>query len=270
MITILGSSGYIGSSLLNNFNKKSIPTFAPDRDKNLFNHDLGDVIYCIGMTADFRLKPFETVESHVSILNDLLKNGKFDSLTYLSSSRVYIGSSENVVDENSNIVISINDPDSLYNLTKLTGERICLSSGRNTKIIRLSNIYGDNYDSPNFIFELIKKIKENKFIELYTSLNSSKDYLSIDLAVKLITQIALGKTNGIFNLASGNNISNKEIIDMLNAHFDFKYNFNQKSKEVIYPQININKIKKEFNFKSEETKDNLLKLIKKSKNDTNR
>ena len=269
MITILGSSGYIGSSLLNRFNQKRISVFTPKRDDFYLNHDLGDVIYCIGMTADFRFKPFETVESHVIKLNNILQNGKFDSLTYLSSSRVYLNSSRNEVDENSDILVSINDPDSLYNLTKLTGERICLSSGRNTKIIRLSNIYGDNCDSPNFIFELIKKIKEKKFIELYTTPNSSKDYLSIDLAIEFIIKIALGKSNGIFNLASGNNISNIEILEMLNAHFDFEYILNQSCKEIVYPQININKIKKEFNFKSEDTKNNLLNLIKTSKNDTN-
>jgi len=36
-----------------------------------FRIDPGHVIYCIGLTADFRQKPFETIEAHVSKLAEV-------------------------------------------------------------------------------------------------------------------------------------------------------------------------------------------------------
>ena len=49
------------------------------------------MIYAIGVTADFRTRPFETMEAHVSVLCEILRDARLDSLTYLSSTRLYGG-----------------------------------------------------------------------------------------------------------------------------------------------------------------------------------
>ena len=134
MITVLGASGFIGSHLVQKLSEQKIHFYAPNRNTILKNKDLGDIIYCIGLTSDFRTKPSETVEAHVCFLNKVLKDFKFKTLTYLSSTRVYVNSKKKKVDENTLLNISINESEDLYNLTKLTGERLCLSSGRITKI----------------------------------------------------------------------------------------------------------------------------------------
>lgn len=270
MITVLGASGFIGSKLLYTISQRGLDFFVPKRNENLNGKDLGNIIYCIGLTADFRVKPFETIEAHVCYLSKILKEANFNSLTYLSSSRLYINSSENEVNEDSDIKISINDPDELYTLSKLTGERICLSSDRNTKIVRLSNVFGEDFYSNNFIFNLLNKIINNSKIELFTTLNSAKDYISIESVTSLLLDISMSDDSGIYNVANGENISNEDILLIISQFFNFEYFVNPNAKQIIHPLINIEKIKKKFNFKQENTKEKLFNLIKTYKNDTNR
>jgi nucleoside-diphosphate-sugar epimerase len=270
MITVLGSSGFIGSNLVKKLIKNKIEFEAPKREEKLNNKFRGDIIYCIGLTSDFRIRPFETVESHVCLISKLLKEVDFRSLTYLSSTRLYLNSQEREVDEKSDIKISINDPDELYTLTKLTGERICLSSGRNTKIVRLSNVYGLDYNSTNFIFELLNKIKKNSQVDLYTTLNSAKDYISIESTTSLLLDIALSACSGIYNIANGENLSNKELLLIIKQFFDFEYTISKNATQVVHPLIKTDKIKNDFNFVKENTKQNLFNLVKHYKYDTNR
>ncbi|HXP50012.1 MAG TPA: hypothetical protein VN922_08665, partial [Bacteroidia bacterium] len=90
--TILGSNGFIGSSLHKYLSERSEDCFCPPRNY-IFDEkeNLGHVIYCIGLTADFRDNPIETVNAHVSKLIKVLENTKYESFLYLSSTRVYAG-----------------------------------------------------------------------------------------------------------------------------------------------------------------------------------
>lgn len=270
MVTVLGGTGFVGSNIIRKLQSANIDYYAPGRNENIEGRNFGHIIYCIGLTADFRHKPFETVEAHVCLLNRILEKVNFTSLTYLSSTRVYISSKEKEVFENTPITISIDDPDELYTLTKLTGERLCMSSGRNVKIARISNVYGNNDSSENFIIDIIKKIKTDKFIKFFTTPTSSKDYISIDPLCDLLISIASKGREKIYNLASGENVSNAEIIEMLKEYFKFDYIFDNNAKEIVFPKINIDRIKDEFGFTTSKNKNNLSQLIKTYGNDTNR
>jgi nucleoside-diphosphate-sugar epimerase len=267
MITILGSSGFIGSNIVEFLKNSNDTYYAPNKNENLFDKNLGDVIYCIGMTADFRIRPFETVESHICILNSLLKNGTFNSLTYLSSTRLYINSKSEIAKENDRINIDPNNPDDLYTLTKLTGERICLSSGKNVKIARISNVIGDIMTlSASFIFSIINEIKKTKKLNLHQSLNSSKDYILISDVVQLLLQISKVGKNEIYNIASGVNSTNQEIINILKEYFDFEVNPQVNPKEVIFPNICIKKIRADFDYNPKGIRDQLISLLNNHKN----
>src|SRR5437868_14664917 len=99
MITVLGASGFIGSHIVRELEQRGEKYYAPAKVETIWDKDLGNIIYCIGLTADFRTRPFDTVEAHVCKLNELLKRGRFDSLLYLSSTRVYIHSKKDRVEE---------------------------------------------------------------------------------------------------------------------------------------------------------------------------
>lgn len=264
MITILGASGFVGSHLVKELKKRKEPYYAPHRDESLLNKDLGDIIYCIGMTADFRAKPFETVEAHVTKLSHILKECNSNSLTYLSSTRVYVNSLENQVFEDSKILIDVLNSDDLYTLTKLTGERICLSSGKKVRIIRLSNIIGNDLSSNNFLTAILKDIFKSAYLKMYLSPNSAKDYLLIDDAVKLILKITKKGKDQIYNLASGYNIRNDEIIKIIKQQLDFSCDAGPT--EMIFPKISIKKISDEFKFTPQNVLNFIPELIKQMRN----
>ena len=83
--------------------------------------ELGHVIYAIGVTADFRWKPFETVDAHVSTLAQLLKNSQFDSWLYLSSTRVYGSATIQQLAQETQPVTVYPNADGLYDISKLMG-----------------------------------------------------------------------------------------------------------------------------------------------------
>lgn len=248
MITVLGASGFIGSNIIKKLASDNIPYYAPSKTEDITHSDLGEIIYCIGLTADFRTKPFETVTAHVCKLNEVLSKCQFSSLTYLSSTRVYINSGSSFASEADKVLVDPMNPEDLYTLTKLTGERLCLSSGKNTKVVRLSNVIGQ-VDSPtNFLFQLISDIQQKGKVELYQTLSSAKDYIFIDDVVDLLLSIALHGKEKVYNLASGINTTNAEIIENLQKKFSFINAVNPAAKEVIFPVILNNKICSEFHY----------------------
>ena len=53
--TVLGSSGFIGRNLIKYLDSIGCEYYAPDRHLHeIMDKPLGHVIYCIGLTADFR------------------------------------------------------------------------------------------------------------------------------------------------------------------------------------------------------------------------
>ncbi len=90
--TVLGATGYIGSRLVAHLQAQGHTVWAPARgDAEVFTRPLGHVMYCVGLTADFRTRPFDTVDAHVGLLAEVLRRAQFESLLYLSSTRVYMG-----------------------------------------------------------------------------------------------------------------------------------------------------------------------------------
>src|SRR4051812_11177152 len=77
--TVLGASGFIGSHLMRWLESQSLPYWAPKRCENVLGRPLGHVIYCIGLTADFRGRPYDTVRAHVCHLLDILEEAEFAS-----------------------------------------------------------------------------------------------------------------------------------------------------------------------------------------------
>ncbi len=261
MITVLGASGFIGSELIIFFKKNNINFYSPKRDENLTDKNLGDIIYCIGLTSDFRTKPFETIEAHICKLCEVLSTYNFTSLTYLSSTRVYINSTNNFANEDDKIIIDPHNADDLYNLSKLTGERLCLSSGKKVKIVRLSNVIGNSNLSNNFLFEIINEIKNKNEIEFYQTENSSKDFIHIDDVVQLLYKISISNSNEIYNIASGINTSILQIVTELKKYYTFSYTINKNAKETIFPIISNEKIISEFNYIPQQFSAQLSKIF---------
>ena len=210
--TVLGSSGFIGRHLVRALVSGGHECWTPGRDDpQVYGPALGHAIYCIGLTADWRRQPLATVRAHVGILERVLESASFESLVYLSSTRVYRGASS--THESSPLTVRPAVADDLYNISKLMGESMCLSGVRGgVRVARVSNVYGDDVTSENFLTAVTRDAVERGHVELETGLSSSKDYIAVTDVVDLLVSIALRGEQPIYNVASGCNTSHAELI----------------------------------------------------------
>jgi nucleoside-diphosphate-sugar epimerase len=272
MVTILGSAGFIGSALLASMRRADEEVFAPLRnDPAIFERDLGDVIYAIGLTADFRQRPFDTVKAHVSVLTDILERAAFRSLTYLSSTRVYSGLQTTLTHQP--LSVEPSSPSHLYNLTKLTGESICLHCGHPAmRVVRLSNVVGVGpAESNNFIDSLVRDAVKGH-ITLHSSPDFSKDYIQLEDVVDYLPKIVRYGNSRIYNLASGTNLTNEEWTKRLQALLGCNVTYRSDPTFNSFPRISISELQQEFSFSPRSALEVLPELIEyeQNKNESHR
>src|SRR5688572_20375395 len=246
MITILGASGFIGSLIAKRLQQYKLEFQSVKRNEVIPAGNLGNVIYCIGVTADFRSKPFETVDAHVCTLLDLVRRHEFDSLLYLSSSRLYEGNDS--TDEQEALRVRQQSANDLYNLSKMMGESITLNCGRTGRVARIANVYGSDFTSDNFLPSILRQAADGEKIVLRTAPGSEKDYVWIHEVVELLIFIAAGGTQRIYNIASGINVSNRQLAEKLSELTGCEIEFEPDAPEIKFPPININRARGEFGF----------------------
>lgn len=246
-VTVLGARGFIGSHLATELRRRGHPVSAPDRDANLAGVDLGTVFYCIGLTADFRSRPFDTVTAHVSALQQVLQHCRFERLVYLSSTRLYSGAGISTAEEQP-LRVNPADPSDLYNLSKAMGESLALHSGRPVRIARLANVYGDDWDSDNFLPSLLKAALRDGRVTLRTSSQSAKDYVHLNDAIDLLIHIGTEGRERMYNVASGRNVTNGELLDRLREVTGCAAEVASGVPTIAFPSINVERVRSEFGF----------------------
>ena len=258
--TVLGASGFIGRHLVEHLAQRGLAGFSPERSAELHQRHLGSVIYCIGLTADFRSRPLETVEAHVTKLSELLKGCDFDSLLYLSSARVYRGH-EGEAREDDPVQVNPLQDDHIYNISKLMGESLSLNCGRPARVARLSAVYGSDYGSENFLSRIIREAITKKKILLETALDSQRDYISVNDVVETLIKIAVGGRERIYNVASGQSVSHLELTNAISEITGCQVEVKEHAPKLSFPPIDISRIRNEFGFQPARILDELKGLV---------
>jgi nucleoside-diphosphate-sugar epimerase len=267
--TVIGAGGFIGSRLCERLEARGDEVFRPGRlSADLYQESgLGHVIYAAGVTADFRNRPFDTLRANTSHLADVLESSHFESLTYLSTTRIYRHAEH--TREDAAIFVRPADGEDLYDLTKLTAESLCnISLKANVRVVRLSNVVGPDFVSDNFLATLIRSACERKSIHLRTGLESEKDYVLLDDVIELIPRIAVCGGHRCYNLASGRNTKHREVVGSIVARSDARLSVDINAPTVMSASISIERLQGEFDYQPSATLDYISRLVDQYRNRT--
>jgi nucleoside-diphosphate-sugar epimerase len=247
--TILGASGFVGRALtdalqaeghtVHPVTRSALPALLDSR------RNAGHVIDCIGLTADFRVRPYDTAEAHVGITARCLAGLRCDSFLFLSSTRVYARAGG--TREDAALPLQPDDPSDLYNLTKLTGEALCLGDSRSTvRVARLSNIYGPAMGTDTFLGQVLQEGAASGAVQFRQSPESAKDYISLTQLLRLLPAIAAFGRHRLYNVASGRNTSHAAIAAGLTRHLGWRCHFTPGAPTVAFPPIDTIRLTAEF------------------------
>ena len=213
---VLGADGFIGQALCRHLRGQGAELRAFGRsDTDYFAQPLGHAIYCIGLTMDYQSRPFDTVEAHVALFARLLKDAAFESMTYLSSTRLY-DSGTGIGSEEESLTLSPHNPLHLYDFSKGLGEVLCLTAGRgNVRTARLGYVYSDDLSADNFLHNLLRDTANNRALNIDSHPRMACDYVHMDDVCLALTAIALSGRRQIYNVASGRNTANSDLFALI-------------------------------------------------------
>ncbi len=237
--TILGATGFIGRHLFDRLSADGEEVQTPGRDETaLLAGPLGHVIDCSGIN-DFMERPRAALEAHAGHLETLLGAARFDSVTFLSTTRLYVGAVS--TEEDAEIAVDPGRPWEFFNLSKLAGEALCLADPRpEVRILRLSNVYGEGQEAgPQFLPSLLRQASgPEACLRLSQSLESAKDYLHVgDAIAAMIALTRLEDVPRVINLASGRNVSHGTVVEILQAATGCRLALEPDAPTLRFPQI---------------------------------
>lgn len=264
--TVFGSTGFIGSQLVSYLRQRGHYVYGPRRDEILDEKkNLGHVIYAIGLTGDFRSRPYDTIEAHVCHLAKLLKVSKFDSWLYLSSTRIYSGLPYGALATEQAPIPMVASADSLYDLSKMLGESLCLTQhAKCVRVARLSNVYGCGQSKHTFLGSIIGDLFASKIVHIDESAESCKDYVSIDDVLPLLESITTRGSRRIYNVASGQLTTHLELTKKITDITGGKFSFRPSALSRIFPHIDISSAIDEFQYSPASILDQLDPIISNS------
>lgn len=225
-VIILGSSGYIGSSL-KNYLKKKIKVIGIGRNKIDFlkknsSKKLSSIIrhhdIIINAVAIAPCKNIQDLNKNIIIINNIqkgLKNKKIFKYLNISSDAVYPDSKKRITEK------ITPDPVSIHGLMHYNREKI-INLSLDCKIVHVRPTlvygYGDPHGGygPNLFY---KTVVNDNVIKLFGKGEEIRDHVYIDDLVFLISNIIFKNFKGIINIVTGNGITFKEIA------LDFKKNY---------------------------------------------
>jgi nucleoside-diphosphate-sugar epimerase len=261
--TVLGAHGFIGRHAVHYLRAQGHSVEAVARDMaSLHGRDLGHVICAVGLTGNFRQKPADTIEAHASLPARLLAHLSFDSFLYMSSTRVYGGLPMSAVASEGTALSVTPSADSLYDLSKLTGEALCIAhSNPAVRVVRLSNVVGPGIGENTFLGSVLDEARRTGGVTIHEHPQSAKDYVMVDDVLGVMECIAVRGQQRVYNIAAGTNTSAAEVAAVLAAHH-YTVDFSGRTQSPrVFPSIDTSRIRGEFDFSPSDFKSGFASLI---------
>lgn len=277
MITVTGSSGYLGRSFKKFSTNSSNSIFLSSSTNNdyiYFDHlnlesskkyfqSVNTVLHLAGPDNQYCETNYDQAKYYsTEFLNKFLfflKENGVKKFIFISTAKVYknygnyIDNANSYIDENSEI-----NPKKKYEYLKVLSEEILSKHNTNNFhviILRLSNSYGliDNFRNNDIlIHNICFQIKNNSKFSLQSKLNFYRDFIYIEDVIKAI-DICCNYVDcySIFNLGSGKNIFISDIINHLSLTYNLKLPRNFSNNDEFPYLYDISKLRKyKFNPKT--------------------
>jgi nucleoside-diphosphate-sugar epimerase len=267
--TVFGGRGFIGRNLVSFLEAKGYEVAVPPRgrenDTVNTGECLGHVVYAIGLTGNFRQRIYDTVEAQVTKHAELIRGARFKSWLYLSSTRVYSGIGEDGHACETTAVPAIPSSDSLYNLSKLLSEAICIAQPNpSVRVARLSNVYGAGQSSSTFLGAVIEELTRTGSVVIQEAPSSSKDYIAVADVCEHLCSITLSGRDRLYNVASGRPAPHQAVAERLSSLTGGKITFAAGAPIRKFPVIDTSRIASEFHHRPRSLIDDLENLLGKN------
>ena len=217
MISVYGSTGFIGGRYLKMYSDGSIPI---SRSENAPQSK--DVLYFISTTHNYNMftEPHKDIDTNVtkliSVLEECRKNDPNTVFNFVSSWFVYgMNCSLNTKETDPC------DPTGFYSITKRAAEQMlicyCRTFGMKYRIMRMTNIIGESDGGvsakKNAIQYMIGLLKKNEPVKLYDDGCNIRDFMYVDDACRAIDVcIRNAPVNEIINISNSEPVSIGDII----------------------------------------------------------
>ena len=258
-LSVIGARGFVGSAILGRALKEGFDARGYRHDAVPFELELGTIVYCSGLASGADRAPADAYEQHVASVIDLLKNASYERFVYVSSTRVYDRSrGTRETDDVAFLPFRAGDT---YALSKAAGEGLVLNAKPENRVVRLSNVYGPSLRSELFLSDILRQAATSGKIALRSSLESSKDYVSVLDVADLILQIAASSKEQIYNIAAGQNTTHRELVEEIQRWSGAALEIQEDAPAVIVPPIDVSRLQTEFPFEPRRVVDDIKALV---------
>lgn len=196
-----------------------------------------------------------------------LKDTKVEKFIFSSTAAVY-GNPK---------ILPIKEDDQLkpicnYGISKKCAEEyishICKMNNIKSLIFRYANIYGQKdpcVGEQGVIAKFLQRIKNAESLDVFSSLDSTRDYIHIDDITSINLKALSIQTEGIYNVGTNLATSLKQLIETLEKIYGFKISYNQSkclNFQILHSYFNNEKLVKDFNVDSFiKLEDGILKIL---------
>jgi len=300
-IVVTGGAGFIGSNLAREFSKNNeiiiIDDLSTGNRENVEDLMVNKIDFIKGSVTELTLleeafenvdyvfheaaipsvsrsikEPIQSHETNITgTLNVLLaaKDNKVKKVIYASSSSVY--GDTPTLPKNEDMTPC---PLSPYAVSKLTGEYYCIIFmkifGLNTVCLRYFNVYGPYQDPTSEYAAVIPKfitcVNNDKSLVIYGDGKQTRDFTFISDVVEANILAVVSNSTGIFNIASGVQITidelSKMILKIADKNVDIHYD-DPRPGDIKHSLADISKARRELNYSPQhQLKSGLKETIK--------
>jgi len=279
MLVVLGHSGFIGRAVFQSLTKSAdkvaglssaqLNLLTPQSSAVISNLSAEEpvFIFCPAVIPSQGGDNFESFRKNTEMVFNFSRGLRagVKKVVFLSSNAVYGDHHFSGTFSESTPVI----PHSFYAAAKLSGEvlleRVCADLGIPLLILRLTMVYGPG-DKPRYNpAGLLLTALHNKKIEVFGEGEDVRDHLYLDDAARVIGQLAPSQAVGIYNVASGQSYSFRQVAEIIKSFLpETEIVFKPRRQPVATHHFNISKLKTALppNFSFTSLKEGIMLLLK--------